>query len=61
MSTEITHAAYRAMVPINQPCERVENGKCYRKTFFYVHGVWVFYIENFISNVTQYYVNDINL
>jgi len=59
--TAITHAAFRALVPVNQKCDRVVSDELCRKTFFYVHGMWVFYVENFASNVTQYYLNDINL
>lgn len=60
-AVEVTHAAWRALVPRDTVCVDVEHGECYRKTFFVAHGVRAFYMENFVSCVTQYYIMDINL
>ena len=61
MYAEITKQAFDKLVDIyNTPVSLGEELEHARKTYWNVHGVKLLMIDNYLSNVTQYYVMDIN-
>ncbi len=59
MNVEITKEAFNALLNRAKP-ESTEQGEHYRKTLYLNKGVQLIELENFLSCVTQYYVQDIN-
>lgn len=60
MNAEITKAAYKQLVSINVEPTQVEYlDHCY-KAYYFVWGIIVVVVDNYLSGVTQYYVRDIN-
>ena len=58
---EITKRAFTKLVDIyNTPVSLGEELEHARKTHFSIHGVQLLMIDNYLSNVTQYYIRDIN-
>ena len=58
---EITKEAFTKLVDIyNTPVSLGEELEHARKTHFSIHGVKLLMIDNYLSNVTQYYIQDIN-
>jgi len=61
MYAEITKEAFNELVDIyNTPVSLGEDLEHARKTYWHIHGVKLLMIDNYISNVTQYYIEDIN-
>ena len=60
MKSEITKAAFFALVPIDAKAESSTDFEHSRDTTWHVHGITVTQVENFVSCVTQFYVTDIN-
>ena len=60
MCSEITHKAFRAMVPVDLPCTDVIELETCRSTYYFSNGVWLYSLESFVSCTTQYFVRDIN-
>lgn len=60
MFAEITKDMFNNLVKSDTKIEHVEDKEHYRKLFYYVSGVWVIQVENYLSQVIQYYVQDIN-
>ena len=60
MCSEITHEAFRAMVPVDLPATDVVNMETCRSTYYYSRGVWLYSLESFVSCTTQYFIRDIN-
>jgi len=60
-SVEITKAAFDRLVSLEHGPDKVENLELANK-FYYGSplGVSLLEIHNFVSNVTQYYIQDIN-
>ena len=61
MYIEITKRAFNKLVALNHMPSNIENLKLARK-FYYDSplGVKLLQVDNFISNVSQYYIQDIN-
>ena len=60
MKSEITKAAFLALVPIDTKAESSEDFEHARITTWHVHGITVTQVESFVACVTQFYVTDIN-
>ena len=61
MYEEITKEAFNQLVDIyNAPVSLGEDMEHARKTHWHVHGVKLLMIDNYLSNITQYYILDIN-
>lgn len=61
MTIEITKEAFNSIVENEQNCFKSNDKKeLYEKTFFYSKGMNLFTIFNFVSNIKQYYLIDIN-
>ena len=59
-SVEISKRVFNKLVSINHVAERVENTELTRKTYYNVLDVNLIQVENFVSCVSQYYIQDIN-
>jgi hypothetical protein len=58
---EITKEAFNAIVPNEQECfKHNEKLELAERTHFYSKGMNLITVFNFISNVKQYYLTDIN-
>ena len=57
---EITHRAFRAIVPVDVPCSEVRDCTDARIEFYQNNGVLCQVIRNHVSGTVQYYVKDIN-
>lgn len=62
MNAEITYEAFYALLIVrdNPKDISIEQGENYRKTIWRSKGVLIIELENFLSCVTQYYIQDIN-
>ena len=60
MYIEITQDAFKTLVPLDQPNSSVKEGELARRIYYIAHGVKLQTVENFVSNVMQYYIQDIN-
>ncbi len=60
MKAEITKEAFRALVPAELPCAKVKSTELAYRVEWESHGILVIQIENYLSCVTQYYIQDIN-
>lgn len=61
MHCEITKQTFRALVSIDDGCVKIERREGYEKLTYFVHGVYVHQVINFVSsNFPQYYIEDIN-
>lgn len=61
MYAEITERAFTQMVDIyNTPLSKGEELEHARKAYWNIHGVQLLMITNYIENVDQYYILDIN-
>lgn len=59
MNAEITKEAFHALLNNTKPSS-IEQGEHYRKALWISKGVLLIELEDFLSCVTQYYVQDIN-
>lgn len=57
---EIPKEIFNKLVSINHMPTKVDDGELARKTYFNVLDVNLMQIENHVSSVTQYYIQDIN-
>ena len=60
MYSEITKAVFDKLVALNHKPEKVEDLELARKFHYNSLGVRLLQIDNFISSVSQYYIQDIN-
>ena len=60
MYAEITKEMFEVLVPQDLPVSSVKEGNAYRRTYYASKGVKLQKLENYLSFVTQYYVQDIN-
>lgn len=57
---EITREAFKALVSLNTPCDKVEQKESYCKLHYIAHGIKLMQVDNYNSFCTQYYIQDIN-
>tara|TARA_Y100000780_G_C13658922_1_gene407698 strand:- start:655 stop:840 length:186 start_codon:yes stop_codon:yes gene_type:complete len=60
MYAEITKEAYKQLVSINVEPTKIECLEDCHKVHYFVWGIVVVVINNYVSATTQYYVRDIN-
>ena len=60
MYSEITKELFKSIVSNDEKAiNTVQLSNAY-KTMYFVHGVLLLQVENYLSCVTQYYIQDIN-
>ena len=60
MYSEITESLFKSIVTKETKCiNTIQLGHAF-KTMFFVEGVLLMKVENYLSCVTQYYIQDIN-
>ena len=60
MYAEITHEAFRALVPVDSPVNEVEKLEHGHKEHYFLYGVRLMAVTNYIGAGPQYYIEDIN-
>ena len=60
MYSEITESLFKSIVTKETKCINAIQLDHAFKTMFFVHGVLLMKVENYLSFVTQYYIQDIN-
>lgn len=60
MYSEITESLFNSIVTEDTKCMNTVQLENAFKTMFFVHGVLLMKVENYLSCVTQYYIQDIN-
>ena len=60
MYSEITESLFKSIVTSETKCINTIQLENALKTMFFVHGVLLLKVENYLSCVTQYYIQDIN-
>lgn len=60
MYSEITESLFKSIVTKETKCINAIQLDHAFKTMFFVHGVLLLKVENYLSFVTQYYIQDIN-
>lgn len=60
MYSEITKELFKAIVSDDEKSiNTIQLSKAY-KTMYFVHGVLLMQVDNYLSCITQYYIQDIN-
>lgn len=57
---EITREAFKTLVDLNTPCDKVEQKESYCKLYYIAHGIRLMQVDNYNSFCTQYYIQDVN-
>lgn len=57
---EVTKEAFNKLVKHEDDPNMIESRELFRKQYYAAHGVQLMIINNYVSNVTQYYIRDIN-
>ena len=60
MYSEITESLFKSIVTSETKCINTTQLENAFKTMFFVHGVLLLKVENYLSCATQYYIQDIN-
>lgn len=60
MYAEVTREVFNQIVHAFVIPETIEQKELCRKTYYVVYGVRFLMLENYLSGVTQYYIQDIN-
>lgn len=60
MYSEITESLFNSIVTEDTKCINAIQLENAFKTMFFVHDVLLMKVENYLSCVTQYYIQDIN-
>lgn len=60
MYSEITESLFKSIVTNETKCINTVQLENAFKTMFFVHGVLLMKVDNYLSCVTQYYIQDIN-
>ncbi len=60
MKIEITEEAFRAIVGTDLKCFASEHGELHTMAEYRAKGCRLFAVFNFVSAVSQYYIEDIN-
>lgn len=60
MYSEITEGLFKSIVTNETKCINTVQLENAFKIMFFVHGVLLLKVENYLSCVTQYYIRDIN-
>ena len=60
MYSEITKELFKSIVSNDEKAINAVQLENAYKTMFFVHGVLLLRVENYLSCVTQYYIQDIN-
>ena len=62
MLSEISFAAFRALIPVETPCNKVEEAKLYRREYFHNEGLdcTALRVHSFAACTVQYFILDID-
>lgn len=60
MYSEITKELFKSIVSVDEKSINTVQLEHAYKTMYFVHGVLLLQVENYLSCVTQYYIQDIN-
>ena len=60
MYSEITNELFKAIVADDEKSINIVHLLTASKTMYFVHGVLLMQVDNYLSCVTHYYIQDIN-
>ena len=60
MYAEISKETFRHLIPVDMPCDQVEEQEHCRKEYYSVLGCRAMVVQSFAACCTQYYLIDIN-